>query len=171
VIEGELSAHAEELASRPTVLVGNKVDVPGAWEASARVSAYARERERPYFAVSAVTGEGMDAFIQAVGGMVHALRVEAAAPGAEHEVVYEYARPEDEDLRVERTGAHAFEVFGRHVLRMVVMTDMNNEEAVAHLQMRLRRAGVEAALTQAGAAIGDEVTIGPVSFDFEPEDA
>jgi GTP-binding protein len=170
VIEGELAAHARELASRPTVLVGNKIDVEGAREASAVVDAYALEREIPYFAVSAVTGEGMDAFLQAVGGTVRRLRLEASGPDAEHEVVYEYARPEDEDLRVERIGAHAFEVSGRHVLRMVVMTDMNNEEAVAHLQMRLRRAGVEAALTHAGALVGDEVTIGPVSFDFEPEE-
>jgi GTP-binding protein len=152
------------------VLVGNKLDVEGAREASVRVAAYALEREIPYFAVSAVTGEGMDAFLQAVGEMVRQLRLEAPAPGAEHEAVYEYARPEDEDLRVERTGAHAFEVFGRHVLRMVIMTDMNNEEAVAHLQRRLRRAGVEEALTRAGALEGDDVTIGPVSFDFEPED-
>jgi GTP-binding protein len=170
VIEGELASHAQELASRPTVLVGNKIDVEGAREASARVAAYALEREIPYFAVSAVTGEGMDAFLQAVGGTVRRLRLDASAPAAEHEVVYEYSRPEDEDLRVERVGAHAFEVSGRHVLRMVVMTDMNNEEAVAHLQMRLRRAGVEAALTHAGALVGDEVTIGPVSFDFEPEE-
>jgi GTP-binding protein len=170
VIEAELAAHAEALATRPTVLVGNKLDVEGAREASVRMAAYALEREIPYFAVSAVTGEGMDAFLQAVGEMVRQLRLEAPAPGAEHEAVYEYARPEDEDLRVERTGAHAFEVFGRHVLRMVIMTDMNNEEAVAHLQRRLRRAGVEEALTRAGALEGDDVTIGPVSFDFEPED-
>ena len=32
------------------------------------------------------------------------------------------------------------------------MTDMENEEAVAHLQRRLRRAGVEEALAEAGAA-------------------
>jgi GTP-binding protein len=170
VIEGELAAHAKVLASRPTVLVGNKIDVEGARDASARVAAYAQAREVPYFAVSAVTGEGMDAFLLATGEMVHRLRTEAAAPGPEHEVVYEYAPPEDEDLRVERVGGSAFEVSGRHVLRMVIMTDMNNDEAVAHLQRRLRRAGVEEALVRAGAVEGDEVTIGPVSFDFEPEE-
>jgi GTP-binding protein len=44
---------------------------------------------------------------------------------------------------------------------------MTNEEAVAHLQRRLKRAGVENALTEAGAVDGDTVTIGPVSFEFE----
>lgn len=169
VIDAELAAHAEELAERPRVLVGNKIDVEGAREVSARVAAYALEREVGYFAVSAVTGEGMDAFVLAVGDMVHAMRSAAPAPGAEHEAVFAYARPEDEDLRVGRSASGGWEVLGRHVLRMVIMTDMNNEEAVAHLQRRLRRAGVEDALLRVGAVEGDEVVIGPVSFDFEPE--
>jgi GTP-binding protein len=169
LIDAELVAHARELADRPRVLVGNKLDVEGAREASGLVAAYAAEHEVPYFPVSAVTGEGMDAFVLAVGDMVYRMRAAAPAPGAEHEATYVFAPPEDEDLRVVRTGKHAFEVFGRHVLRMVIMTDMNNEEAVAHLQHRVRRAGVEEALLRAGAVEGDEVTIGPVAFDFEPE--
>jgi GTP-binding protein len=169
VIDAELAAHARELVDRPRVLVGNKVDVEGATEASARVAAYALENEVPYFAVSAVTGEGMDAFVLAVGEMVHEMRSAATPPASEHEAYFTHASPEDEDLRAVRTGKHAFEVLGRHVLRMVIMTDMNNDEAVSHLQRRLRRAGVEEALTRAGALEGDEVTIGPVSFDFEPE--
>jgi GTP-binding protein len=169
VIDGELAAHAKELADRPRILVGNKLDVEGAREASERVAAYAAERELPYFAVSAVTGEGMDAFLLATGEMVYAMRSAAPAPQAEHQVVYAYSPPEDEDLRIVRSESGGWEVLGRHVLRMVIMTHMNNEEAVSHLQRRLRRAGVEDALVRAGAVEGDDVTIGPVTFEFEPE--
>jgi GTP-binding protein len=171
LIDTELAAHAQELARRPRIIVGNKIDVEGAREASGSVAAYAEERELLYFAVSAVTGEGMEALTLAVGDMVHAIRVAAPAPQADHQVVYAYAPPQDEDLRVERSGSGGWEVIGRHVLRMVIMTDMNNDEAVAHLQRRLRKSGVEEALLRAGAAEGDEVTIGPVAFDFEPEGA
>ena len=48
------------------------------------------------------------------------------------------------------------------------MTEMNNEEAVAYLQRRLRRAGVEKALLRRGRerrAI--PLRIGPVTFDFD----
>jgi len=169
VIDAELAAHARELADRPRVIIGNKIDVEGAAAASERVAAYAAEHELPYFAVSAVTGAGMDALTLAVGEKVHEMRAAAPFAGAEHEAVYEYASPEDEDLHVEARGTGRWEVSGRHVLRMVIMTQMNNEEAVAHLQRRLRRAGVEEALVRAGAVEGDEVTIGPVTFDFEPE--
>ena len=132
---------------------------------------WAEEHELPYFAVSAVTGEGMGEMMLAVGEMVHALRSAAPVVEQPYEAVYVYNPPEDEDLRVEAAGAREFAVHGRHVERMVVMTEMGNEEAVAHLQRRLRRAGVEKALLDAGAADGDTITIGGVSFDFDAEGA
>jgi GTP-binding protein len=170
-IEGELSAHAAALALRPTVLIGNKVDVEGAREASDLVAAWAAERECAYFPVSAVTGEGMDAMMRAVGALVRAARLDVAAEAAPYEQVYVYRPPEDEDLKVERTGSGEFTVHGKHVERMVVMTEIGSDEAVAHLQRRLRRAGVEEALLRAGATDGDSITIGPVSFTFDTEGA
>jgi GTP-binding protein len=170
-IEAELSAHASDLSLRPTVLVGNKLDVEGAREASEAVAAWAAERERAYFPVSAVTGEGMDAMMQAVGELVRAARLAAVVDDAPYQQVYVYNPPEDEDLEIERTAPGEFTVHGKHVERMVVMTDMNNDEAVGFLQRRLRHAGVEPALIRAGAVDGDSITIGPISFDFDAEGA
>jgi len=53
------------------------------------------------------------------------------------------------------------------VERVVIITDMQNEEAVAYLQRRLAKMGVEEKLRRAGAQDGDTVHIGPVSFEFE----
>ncbi len=168
-IEGELAAHASELALRPSVLIGNKIDAEGAREASEKVAAWAAEQERPYFAVSAVTGEGMDAMMQSVGELVRASRVAVESDIAPYQQVYVYNPPEDEDLSIEKTAAGEFTVHGKHIERMVVMTEIGNDEAVAHLQRRLRRAGVEPALLKAGAIDGDSITIGPVTFTFEAE--
>jgi GTP-binding protein len=168
-INAELAAHATELAMRPQILIGNKFDAEGAPEASAAIAAWAEEHELPYFAVSAVTGEGIDPMMRAVGEKVHSLRLAAPQETAQYDAVYVYTPPEDEDLTVTKTGAHAYTVRGRHIERMVIVTEMNNEEAVSHLQSRLRRAGVEEALHRAGAVDGDTVSIGWVSFDFESE--
>jgi GTP-binding protein len=168
-IDAELAAHAAELALRPQVVIGNKVDAPGAAEASEAVAAWAEERELPYFAVSAVTGAGMDSMMRFVGENVHQLRVAAPHENVSYDAVYVYKRPEDEDMKVVKTGAGQFNVYGRHIERMVIVTEMGNDEAVAHLQARLRRAGVEQALIKAGAVDGDTITIGFVSFDFESE--
>jgi GTP-binding protein len=168
IIDAELAAHAVELVDRPQIVVGNKLDIEGAAEASERVAALAVELERPYFAVSAATGEGLDALALAVGERVRELRSAVARVEPEYQKVYVYETPEEHAITVGRTADAGYRVLGKGVERMVIMTDMANEEAVAHLQRRLRRAGVEEALSRAGACEGDEVTIGPATFEFSP---
>jgi GTP-binding protein len=50
----------------------------------------------------------------------------------------------------------------------VRQTDFSNDEAVGYLADRLARLGVEEALAKAGAVKGSGVTIGDVTFDWEP---
>jgi len=167
VINAELAAHADELADRPQIVIGNKIDVPGTEEASERLAAFCEEQERPYFAVSAATGQGMDSLLRAVAERVHELRAASAVQEPAYEGIYVYEPPTEHTITVERTGAHSYVVHGGSVERMVIMTEMDNDEAVAHLQHRLARAGVETALTAAGAEDGDTVSLGAVSFEFE----
>jgi len=169
VIDRELASHAEELAERPRVLVGNKLDVPGSAESSEILAAYADECGISYFAVSAATGAGLEALALAVGGLVYELRSEGAEMDGHEapEAVYTHARRTDRGFEVSRTGAHSFQVRGKGIERMVIMTEIGNEEAVAHLQRRLAKTGVEAALIEAGARDGDEISIAAVTFEFE----
>ncbi len=167
-IDRELALHAAELARRPQIVIGNKLDIEGAEEASERLATWATRQERRYFAVSAVTGQGMDALTLALGERVHEARMAAELAAEAHpEAVITFEPEAGRDMAVIRTGKHAFTVTGRNVERMVIMTDMENPEAVAFLQRRLARAGVEKALADAGALDGDEVTIGPMTFDLE----
>jgi Obg family GTPase CgtA-like protein len=53
------------------------------------------------------------------------------------------------------------------VERMVIMTEWGNDEAIAFLQKRMVKAGVEKALADAGAVDGDEVRIAGKAFEFE----
>lgn len=178
-IDAELAAHAAELADRPRILVGNKSDVAGTEQSSARLKEYAGEREIPYFAVSAVTGAGIDGLILRTGEMVHEIRAAAIEESEAFEARYVHTPAEEQEgFHVLRTGAESYEVRGTGVERMVIMTEMDNEEALAYLQKRLERAGVEKALIEAGAKDGDDVTIANRTFtfeghgaDFEDEDA
>jgi GTP-binding protein len=167
VIDGELEAHAAELAARPQIVIGNKVDMPGAPENSERVEAWCAESGRPYFPVSAVTGEGIGPMLQAVAAQVHELRLAAPVEGPLYEAEYRHAPEADRGITVPRALDGGWDVTGRDVERAVVRTDMTNEEAVAYLQRKLDRMGVEARLRAAGATDGDTVHIGPVSFEFE----
>lgn len=169
VIDGELAAHAAELAERPQIVVGNKMDAEGAQENSALVAAWCEERERPYFAVSAVTGEGLGALVRAVAEAVYELRSAIPEGEAEFEAEYVHVPAADREITVERATDGGWDVFGAGVERLVIKTDMRNEEAVAYLQRRLLRMGVESRLLDAGARNGDTVHIGPVSFEFEAQ--
>jgi len=167
VIDGELESHAKELAARPRVLVGNKIDVAHTAEASARVRAFAEEHEIPYFEVSAVTGQGMDALVLRVGEMVHGLRAKIVEEASSAEVRYVHTPVRERSFEVKRTDSGGYEVVGRSIERMVIMTEIGNDEALAFLQKRLVKAGVEKALAEAGAVDGDEITIAGVTFEFE----
>lgn len=187
IIKRELALYAPELADRPVIVVGNKVDVPGTEENLERLRAHVRAESEelserllddgidipnpiPFFAVSAVTREGVDSLIAATATEVHRLREQAAEdPVPEYDQIWEHRRLErDRAIEVEEEEPHAWRVRGKGIERMVVQTEWDNDEAVAFLQRRMERAGVERALTAAGAVAGDEVRIMDVAFEFEP---
>jgi GTP-binding protein len=167
IIDRELAAHAAELAVRPQIVLGNKSDVEGAAEASARVAAWCADADRAYFEVSAATGDGIGPMMLTVAEQVYELRAARAVESSPFEETYVYEPPAERTIDVTRTDDGGYRVIGGRIERMVIMTDMANEEAVAYLQRRLQRAGVEKALSEAGARDGDTVAIGPVSFEFE----
>jgi GTP-binding protein len=61
-----------------------------------------------------------------------------------------------------------FVVRGARPERWIRQTSFDNDEAVGYLADRLARLGVENALADAGAQPGCPVTIGDVTFDWEP---
>lgn len=188
VINRELELYAAELAERPRIVVANKADVPGTEEALERLRAHVKAdseelSERlldeegiddrdpiPFFVVSAATREGIDQLVRATAQKVNELRSAAAEePTPEYDQVWEHKRQQrDARISVTREERNAWRVVGKNVERMVIQTEWDNEEAVAFLQRRMERAGVEKALTAAGAKAGDEVRIMDIAFEFEP---
>ncbi len=77
--------------------------------------------------------------------------------------------PQPEGVVVERGMDGAFVVLGRPALRAVALSDLGNAAALAYAQSRLRRLGVDKALSRAGARSGDRVRIGTFEFEYEPD--
>ena len=69
---------------------------------------------------------------------------------------------------VEKVGAGEFRVTGDAVDRLIARHDLENDEALAHVEHRLRRMGVVAALEARGFEPGDDVEIGGIVFEFDP---
>jgi GTP-binding protein len=72
---------------------------------------------------------------------------------------------------VERTGPGSFAVNGRGIERLVARYDVENEDAMAYLEGRLRKIGVLRALEAEGFQPGDELEIAGVAFELDPEEA
>ncbi|MDQ3760832.1 MAG: GTPase ObgE [Actinomycetota bacterium] len=172
-LERELAAYTpslgDELASRPRLVVLNKIDVPDARELAEMVRPELAARGLPVYCVSAVTTEGLRELRFALGAAVRQHRV-SLPPTEPTRVVLRPPGFDESGFEVtanpDRPGG--FIVRGRRPERWVRQTNFDNAEAVGYLADRLARLGVEDALADAGARAGCPVTIGGVTFDWEP---
>ena len=173
-INAELAAYAAELATRPQIVVANKCDLPGTEDAVERLRAAAEADGHEFHAVSAATGEGLDALVTATAAEVAHLRAEGATTDPALDLTERWERERqrrDRQIRVTREERHAWRVTGAQVERMVIQTDWDNDEAVAYLQHRFERCGLDDALAKAGAVNGDEVRILELAFAYEGADS
>ncbi|MFZ1926458.1 MAG: Obg family GTPase CgtA, partial [Solirubrobacteraceae bacterium] len=72
---------------------------------------------------------------------------------------------------VERTGPGSYAVNGRGIERLVARYDVENEDAMAYLEGRLRKIGVLRALEAEGFQPGDDLEIAGVVFELDPDEA
>ncbi len=146
-VERELEQHDPRLAALPRVLALSKVDLVDAATAAAAADRW-RERlgpEVPVILTSSVTRQGVDALALE---LLHRVPIQAPAASAdlappvtelaEHRVFRPAAQ---RGYRVRRTGEHSYAVSGRGVERLVARYDLDNEDALAHLEHRLRGLG------------------------------
>ena len=171
IINRELEQYGAELSERPQIVVANKCDAPGTADKIVDLKRAALDDGHMFFAVSAVTGAGLNTLMLAVGEQVAKLRAELAVcdePVDLRDDEWERRRLQREKrFRIVQEEPHAFRVVGRAIERMVIQTDWENEEAVIYLQHKFARMGVDDALEKAGCRAGDEVRICQRAFDFE----
>lgn len=162
MLESELAEHSSVFAGRPRMLALNKIDVP---ENRERADIFCKDRNDA-FPISAVTGEGIPALLERLWIIVEQLRreeKEEETAGVEA-VEYKYDVP----YTIEREGG-GFRVEGKAIRRAVAMTDFENDEAVAHLQHKLRGMGLFKALKRQGARPGESIYIGDLELEYRPE--
>jgi GTP-binding protein len=171
-IEAELRAHDPRLARLPRMLALSKSDLVPAEAGAAAVAAW-RERlgdDVPVLLTSSATGEGLDVL---AAELLRRVPLEAPVeklealdlPLAEHRVFRPAA---GKGFQVQRTGEGAYRVEGEGVTRLLARHDLENDEALAHVEGRLRRMGVISALEAEGFEPGDDVEIAGVVFELHP---
>jgi GTPase len=167
VVLDELGAYQPDLLERPALVFLNKVDADPDTAEIIQPDLEADGWE--VIAGSAVTGQNLERLRGRMADLVRLAR--AQRPEPDEVVVRPVLRPAantGQDITLERT-SEGWRVRSERVERWVVMTDVDNEEALRYLQGRMVRAGVEDALAAAGAQPGDAVEIAGAVFDFEPD--
>ncbi|MDX1873940.1 GTPase ObgE [Mycolicibacterium sp. 120266] len=177
-LEAELAAYQPtlqgdstlgDLADRPRAVVLNKIDVPDAKELADFVrEEVAQKYGWPVYEISTVSREGLRQLTFALWELVAAYR--AAQPEVAPRRPIIRPIPVDETgFTVSADGQGGFIVRGTRPERWIAQTNFDNDEAVGYLGDRLARLGVEDQLLKLGATPGCAVTIGDVTFDWEPQ--
>lgn len=175
-VEHELERHDPLLAALPRILALSKSDLVDAERGAAAVAEWSDRLgpSVPVLLTSSVTGAGLrDLSTQLlrlvperpdpkplVGG------VQPPTELAEHRV---FRPAEERTYTVQRTGDASFAVSGAGIERLVARYDLGNDEALAHLERRLRGIGVLRALEAEGFQPGDDVEIAGVAFELDPD--
>jgi GTP-binding protein len=163
-INRELAQFSERLASKPQIVVLNKLDLPDAQAWWPLVEESMREREVEAHAISAVSGQGVGALMQRAHALLETLP--PPEPADEEIAVFRPAEPEDAfTIEQEEDG---WRVRGVRVERVAAMTPFGLPEAVARFQRQLRAMGVVEALEGAGIQPGDTVRISEQELEWQP---
>ncbi len=173
-VERELELHNPRLAVLPRILALSKADLV---DESARVAARDAWAARvgphtPVIVTSSVTGLGLE---QLAVELVRRVPVESPEPApdagsapvelAEHRVFRPSAQ---RAYKVAKIGDRVYRVTGPGIERLVARYDLDNADALAYLERRLRGIGVIRALQEQGFEPGDEVEIAGIAFDLDP---
>ena len=173
-LEAELARYTPalggELSDRPRLIALNKIDVPDAQDMAELVAAELTERFGwPVFAISTASRAGLRELAFAMAQQVREYR-EAQPVLEPTRIVLRPKAVDDSGFTVEPDEElpGGFVVRGSRPERWILQTAFDNDEAVGYLADRLARLGVEEALAKAGAEPGAPVTIGGVTFEWEP---
>ena len=167
VINEELRAYSEEVASRPQVIAANKTDCFYGDEEETVVTLLQEEFEPQgirVFPISAVTGKGVKKLLYHVKGMLDELKEEKVM--FEKEYLIQEPDFQNEPYSVWKEEEGVFKIEGPRVERMLGYTNLDSEKGFEFFQKFMKNNGILDELEELGIEDGDTVQIYGWSFDY-----
>ena len=143
----------------PQLVVANKMDLPGAQENLEALKEHIGEKA-PVFAISAATGQGLDALLDALTEEI--TKLPPPVMFTEEEMLPDFLTTGFQ-VYVED---HVFVVDGPSAQQLLDSVNFDDEESVNWFHRTMRKSGMIDALRKAGANEGSTVRIGDMEFDF-----
>ena len=164
VINQELELFNPTLATKPQIVVFNKMDLPDVRARWPALQAELRQMQVDAWPISAATGEQVETLLRQVVIMLDALP--AAEPVQADSAIFKPPVSEKE-FSVERETDGAWRVRGVAIERAVAMTHWDYYEAIMRFQRILAALGITDALRDQGVHEGDTVRIGNTELTWE----
>ena len=165
-INAELAGYSEFLATRPQILVANKVDLLGDDRAPVeRLRAYAEEHGWEFLELSAATHQGVDALVRKTWERLLEL---PPIVTYEPEFTPEEAEVTDKDWTLRKADEETFLIEGPWAERLMSGINMDEHESRLYLDRRLREAGVYDRLEALDVKEGDTIVIDDFWFEYVP---
>ncbi len=161
MINQELKKYSPELASRPQILVANKIDLGYSEEHLAAVKAYAESVGCELYLIAGGLDEGVSDLMKAV-----ARKLQELPPITYYEEEYvETVQEVDMSVSVEYKDG-IYHVIGEWLKRLCNDINFDDYESLQFFQRVLRDKGVISALEEAGIQEGETVSIYDIEFEF-----
>ncbi len=162
-INEELKKYSASLASRPQIIVGNKIDAVEDPTTLEKYRQFASDNGYDFHLISAATGEGIKELVYAIWNKLKLL-----PPIETYESEYEEAQKAPlvpTEITVEKRD-EIWYVEGKWLKRLMTGINFSDWESLGYFDHMLRENGVMAKMRELGITDGDTVSIYGLQFDF-----
>jgi GTP-binding protein len=168
-IRKELEAHHVDLAERPELVVATKTDVP---ESAEHLEKLREALDVEVVSISSATRDGVDALLDRIRRELETLPEKAPLRFEPEVEVFTLETEDDgtEGIEIVREDVDFWILTGRTMDRLLATHDLDDVEALHHLDGRLRALGAYRRLAELGAKEGHTVRVGDHLFDYFPEE-
>ena len=163
-VNSELALYSPELASRPRIIVANKIDMMSD-DTKSRLLEYAKKNNTDILFMCAAINDGVCELAELI-----AQKLKDLPPIKVYEteqVIPDYSDAQNSDeIIVRRRDDGMFEVTCERLINVVKSINFGDRESFAYFQKVLRKAGVFNVLEEKGIKDGDIVTIYGAEFEY-----
>lgn len=163
-IYNELKNFDERLINKPSIIIANKMDIPGAKENLNRFRSKYPDQE--IYEVSAIMQQGFDSLIIRLADIVdnsETVELYKEEEYASH-VLYKFNDAKPYTITREND---VWVISGKEIEKLFEMTRFTEDESVQRFARKLKGMGIDDTLEAMGAKRGDEVQIKEFIFEFK----
>ena len=165
-INKELKEYDTDLSQLPQIVALNKIDLREARQNLPKVKKQLENRGYKVFAISAVTGEGVDELKYYTGQKLEEIPEKQKEIKAKEGVLIKPDFAEESDMKIKQIKENEYEVVGALIDELIEKTDFNNDASVQRLLRIVRHHNLDEMMKKKGIKDGDTVIIGPIEFEY-----